>query len=421
MVVDTTNNFLLTGSPDTNVHVWSIPTLLSFSTSSSTYDPSQPSPFSPVHTLSNHRDAITALVTGHSHSRANIAVSASKDKTCVVWDYQAGKMLHTFLLATTPLCATLDPADRALYVGFDDGSVQLIDFFKGQSSENPLYDAQKTHTPTQPSASDRWQAALEASPILSMDLSYDGSSLLTGHENGKVLQWDTGTGQSHGDVIADLIAPVTNLLMQRPQGFSHVTLPSSKSINIVKPSLDSSVVGEGSADVPRDYTYKAQFSQSISLPRFSKRTTYQAEQHDELMDDFEEAMCHSSFPTDLIEEGLKALSAPPESDGQSTDLLKGWQTDPRRDVLVAQDALTEARKAPDYLMGVIDDLSKEVERLQDGERARRRNKKLRKVRREKHEEAQRRKVMGEPVESDADMEDGDGDDSTSTDDMSAGE
>ena len=393
MVVDSTNNFLLTGSQDSNVHVWSIPTLLSFSTSSNSYDPNVPSPYSPVHTLSNHRAAITSLATGHSHSRVNIAISGSEDKSCIAWDYQTGRLLHTFLLSAAPLCIALDPADRAFYAGHEDGGVQLVDFYKRRSLEHLVHDSKLSDTPTQPPESDRWPAVAETSAVLSLDVSYDGTSLLTGHQSGKVRQWDVGTGASHGDNLADLVGPVTNLLMQRPQGFAKIRRPMSKSVTVVKPSFDSSVNPTTQSGMTDDYTYKAQFSSTLLLPRFSRqartgRKDRREEQEDNLMNDFEEALAHPSLPPELFEETLKALSAPPDTGGDIA-ALKGWQTDPRRDVIEAQEQVTEARKETLKYIELVDELSKEVLRMQDAERARKRNKIMKRARREIYDYAKR--------------------------------
>lgn len=54
---------LTTGSEDSNIHVWSIPRLLSL-TSNETHEP--------LRTLSNHRAAITSLVMGQARGRAEL-------------------------------------------------------------------------------------------------------------------------------------------------------------------------------------------------------------------------------------------------------------------------------------------------------------------------------------------------------------
>ncbi|SLM34719.1 WD40/YVTN repeat-like-containing domain [Lasallia pustulata] len=206
LAADSTANFLLSGSLDSNIHVWSLPTLLSFA-SSSVNDISQPSLHAPLRSLANHRAAITALTVGHSASNTNIAVSASKDNTCIVWDYHTGAALHTFLLPSTPLCLTLDPADRAVYAGYDDGSIQLVDFYKNASLTQALHDPALQSTPTQALPSDRWALPSAAtSAALCLDVSYDGTSILSGHQNGKVQIWDIAKGR-YNIQLADFSAP----------------------------------------------------------------------------------------------------------------------------------------------------------------------------------------------------------------------
>lgn len=218
MVVDSTSNFLLTGAADSNIHVWSLSSLLSFSSSTHPHG-SQTSPYSPVRTLSNHRAAITALITGQSYLGTDIAISGSEDQTCIVWDYCSGDLLHTFLLPSIPLCLALDPADRALYAGFEDGSIQLINFYRDFSMTHPVHDSKLSTVPSQASPTDRWAPLAQlAYPVLSLAVSYDGASVLSGHRNGKVLSWDVGRGR-HGPDVADFVGPVTNIAMLTPEGF----------------------------------------------------------------------------------------------------------------------------------------------------------------------------------------------------------
>lgn len=248
----TTSTHIISGSEDSNIHIWSLPTLLSLSTIGAQ---------EPVRSLSNHRAAITHLVTGHSAGSGDILVSASKDNTCIVWDYHTGTLLRTYLLPATPLCLALDPCDRAAYAGFEDGSVRLIDFFAQSSTVNPLYDSKLQTTPVQV-APDAWVAPFEAGATNCIAVTYDGTSLLTGHAAGKVVQWDVGRRGFSADLV-DLNAPVTNLLVMSPFADKHAT----RAVNVVKPRL-----GEVS------YTYTAQltgdlmvspFQQALNCPGFS--------------------------------------------------------------------------------------------------------------------------------------------------------
>ncbi|KAI4258902.1 MAG: hypothetical protein LQ352_001015 [Teloschistes flavicans] len=302
LAVDPTSNFLVSGSADSNIHLWSLPSLLSFSQPAHN-DPSQPRQYSPLRTLSDHRAAITAVIFGHSASKANFAISAANDKTCLIWDYFTGTVLHTYLLSFNPLCLTLDPADRAAYAGYEDGSIQILDFYKQQSSlVHPHYDADYQSTPTQPPDSDRWSSSeIASSPVHCLQLNYDGTILLTSHENGKVHTWNIAKGK-YNNQLADLTLPVTNLVMLPPTGFPVQNSAPVKLQNVVKPRYENSwggaAVNNGTSAVPITHTYTVQFTSTIPLP--DPPAGYS---------DFDEALTHPSFPQHMLDEGIAELES----------------------------------------------------------------------------------------------------------------
>lgn len=180
-------------------------------------------------------------------------MSASKDNTVIVWNYHTGDLLRTFLLPSTPLCLALDPCDRAVYVGFEDGSLQIIEFLQSNSAVNPLYDTGLQTTPVQVTQTP-WVAPTDAGAALCLGLSYDGTSLLSGHSSGKLAQWDTGR-RAYAAELGDLNAPITNLIMFSPFPAKRLTKLST----VVKPKL-----AEG------NYTMNAQLTGSIGISSFDR-------------------------------------------------------------------------------------------------------------------------------------------------------
>lgn len=218
LIVDPTSNFVLSGSLDANVHVWSIPQLLSFSKPVSAGQ-DQKAPNSPIRTFGNHRTAITALSVGHGIGRGNVAISAAQDNTAVVWEYTSGKILRTFLLPSVATSITVDPADRAFYVGYDSGNVQRVDFYETISAQHPLYDQRLQSAPSQINTEHQWSnPSADNGSATSLALSYDGMTLYSGHPNGSVLAWDVARGK-FSSKVADYMSPVTNLHMLPPAGF----------------------------------------------------------------------------------------------------------------------------------------------------------------------------------------------------------
>lgn len=220
------SEFVISGSEDSNILVWSVPQLLSLS---STGTPE------PLRNLSNHRAGITALVMGHSTSGTNVLVSASKDNTAIVWNYHSGELLRTFLLPSTPSALAMDPCDRAVYIGFEDSSVQLVDLFNPTSSTNSLFDANAQATPISIKSEPLSGAPSTLERVNCLGVSYDGTTLLSGHQSGKIVQWETGPRKFSSE-LTDLNSPVTNLHMLSPFSKQHTV----KAFNISKPKL-----GEG--------------------------------------------------------------------------------------------------------------------------------------------------------------------------------
>ncbi|ORY19737.1 WD40-repeat-containing domain protein [Clohesyomyces aquaticus] len=296
IAVDPTSNFFLSGSSDSMIHVWNLPSILSFSPDASR---------APIHTLSTHRGPVTSLVCGHSHSAANIAVSISDDKSAIVWDYHRGQALRTYLLPETPSAVILDPADRAFYVAYEDGSLQTISFYDEVQQSTPidaLRDTSSAHRPIQPPTKARYNAeSQKLGGALSLGLSWDGTTLISGHASGKMASWDIAKG-NYISTIVTLPGPVTNLQFLAPTGFPNAPEPKFKIHAVVKPRQDLGTSNSGSGLVPANYTLNVQFTGRLSTPNISATETTKSAKTD-----FEEALTHSSFPTHMLEESLAEL------------------------------------------------------------------------------------------------------------------
>ncbi|KAL9032226.1 MAG: hypothetical protein Q9214_008063, partial [Letrouitia sp. 1 TL-2023] len=340
-----------------------------------------------------------ALAFGHGSTKTNIAISASDDNTCIIWGLSSGEILHTYLLQDPPQCLAVDPADRAVYVGYGDGSIQVIDFYKKPSLSNPLYDSALQHTPTQPPASDRWRLDSIASPILCLELSYDGTTLLSGHEDGKIRTWNILTKRFFSQ-LADFSSPVTNLLMLPLAGFPNPPRPKLKLVNVVKPRYESSLdvddgggggggMGKGSTSTsttPANYAFSVQFASMLPSSPTGHCSSARSS--------FQECLTHPSFPTSLLEEGiaeLGSLSATPQSNSQNPSIPpsedpSALRAENARLKFELTAALSRQRKAVAEML--------ELERMQfekaEDEAVKRARKKRRRIRRMKREERRRR-------------------------------
>ncbi|KAH0593687.1 hypothetical protein MHUMG1_08437 [Metarhizium humberi] len=196
-----TRYHLLSASEDSNIHVWSLSRLLELGADAG---------HEPDLTLSNHRGAVTDLVVGPStNAETSLCVSASIDKTCILWNYQTGQVLRTLLFPSPPLCVSLDASARALFACAEDGGLYLVELF----GDKPLVGSRSAELP---SIVVQVNAPLGVSdvadgPASCLALSHDGTSVLTGHTKGKILQWSL-IDNSHPTELANLNASVTNLV-----------------------------------------------------------------------------------------------------------------------------------------------------------------------------------------------------------------
>ena len=235
---------VISGSDDSNINVWSLARLLDFDDQSEA---------EPEVVLSNHRGAVTDLVAGPgANPETSICVSASKDKTCIIWNYRTGQLLRTLLFPTPLVALSLDPAARAIFVTAEGGAVFLAELY----GEKPLLGVRAAEPPSivvqinEPLA----PADEEAGEINCAAGNHDGTSFLTGHRSGRILRW-TLAPNAPPTQLANLNASVTNII------FSPL-LPEHKSVKphtIVKPN-----------QAQRQHVFTAQLKGAHSLSRFSE-------------------------------------------------------------------------------------------------------------------------------------------------------
>ena len=283
---DGMGNFLLSASKDSSVHVWSLPALLSFAN-----DGAQA--ISPTRTFTSHRAEVTTLVTGQSTGFANFAVTASSDKTCLIWDYHTGTILRTYLLPAVPTCLGIEATERAVYVGYEDGSVQLLDLFASAFGSGSIHNVSKqAQAPIQPSQSSLWQSPENLGAVLSISVSFDGSLVLSGHENGSVCSWDVGKNGSPTSLLQNsLPGPVTNLQFLPVSGSIEDQQSRLRAPVVVKPKFGA--ITSSDAAVPSHYAVKVELVSAI---------------HTGAPSIFEDALNRPAFSTSLLDDGLHELS-----------------------------------------------------------------------------------------------------------------
>ncbi|KAK4164210.1 WD40-repeat-containing domain protein [Cladorrhinum sp. PSN259] len=274
-----TPTHILTGSDDSDIHVWSLSQLLELETAA------EPEP---ERSLSHHRAAITAVATNQSvSSNTNFAVSASKDKSCIIWNYQTGDALRTLIFPTFPLCLSLDPASRAMCVSCEDGSIYLEELFGQKPLLGP--DSEQSSTVVQVSTP-LGATQAETGPASCLSVSYDGTTLLTGHAKGQILRWDITENKTPVE-LANLNAAVTNVVFVSP----FPTGKPTKTVNIIKPS-----------QAERTYVFAAQLD---SLAASSSESESR----------FDSLLNAAGFPQAALEEAIAAFQQPPGEAAESAE------------------------------------------------------------------------------------------------------
>ncbi|KAI1154373.1 WD40-repeat-containing domain protein [Nemania diffusa] len=270
---------LLTGSDDSNVHVWSLPRLLELDLTIE---------HEPQETLSNHRAAITSLIVSQSvNPDTNICISASKDKSCVVWNYQLGTPLRTVLFPSAPISLALDPCARAFYASTEDRSLYAVELFGEKTLLGPQ-SSEEGSAAVQ--VSDPFGAApQEAGPATCLGLNYDGTILLSGHPQGQVRRWDLSS-RADSTELASLNAAITNITFISPLSSPKPTRPTA----VVKPFLGN-----------RTYNFTSQInSDLVNETRFSRM------------------LGASGIPQDILEQAILAFQEPTSNAAGDAQLQK---------------------------------------------------------------------------------------------------
>ncbi|KAK6522071.1 Pre-rRNA-processing protein ipi3 [Arthrobotrys megalospora] len=256
ITIDPTSTFLLTGSLDTNILVWSLPHLLLPNSKKQ-----------PLRTLEYHQQPIISVLCGHGTGPSALAVSAAADSSVIVWNYQDGSLLRTFSLSSVPTCLALDPIDRGFFVGFGDGGIQMVEFSKvgnrtvelgvnggsttspvenggggdgERSYDSPLYRADERHIPIAANAGgNRWSAEGHDTAVTAIDVVFEGNYLIAGTESGSVNIWDVATGQLFR-TLTTYKAPISNVKILPPTGFSDESIVTSQ-LTVVPPRYHEAV------------------------------------------------------------------------------------------------------------------------------------------------------------------------------------
>lgn len=215
-------SLVLSGSPDSSIHVWSVLSLL---TPSST-------PAKPIKTLTNHTRPLTALLPSHpSHGPTAFILSAAEDSLVLLTSLTTFRPLRTLCFDTPPTSLTLDPLDRALYAGFKSGDIVVVDLLSISADTpgtTPLFVGRETkwarwfNVPTSNKEAKEKVTGVtgkkkeekeEDRTITALALSYEGTRLYSGDGRGEVSEWDAALGICKRTFV-NLKSPITGLFLE---------------------------------------------------------------------------------------------------------------------------------------------------------------------------------------------------------------
>ncbi|KAF2224499.1 WD40-repeat-containing domain protein [Elsinoe ampelina] len=291
--------FALSASEDGNICVWNLGAVRSWGDVGESLEFAKRAP---VRTLRGHREAVRDVRVGSS-----LAVSVAGDGVRV-WDYKRGTRLMTVLLPEAPRCVVLDICERAVFVGFQDGTVVGVDFFRTDKGENAIrnvvWDEEQRNQVVQVSDSQKWpKPGEELGEIMSMGVSYDSTKLITGHASGKIIVWDIPSKSFHAQLTStSLPGPITNIEMLPVQGFVNEEQPVLKIKEVVKPKFGELDSMDG--QMPANYKLTAHLVGRLPFQRFSA-----AEEPRSQQSDFERSLSHPAFPEDILADSIADMAS----------------------------------------------------------------------------------------------------------------
>ncbi|KYQ93415.1 WD40 repeat-containing protein [Tieghemostelium lacteum] len=195
--------------------------------------------------FTDHSLGITSIHCGFGGSNSRL-FSVSLDRTCKIWDLVSGRAITSILFPTFLTSIILDATETTLYVGGGDGVIYQTDLITLNSNPQLLTNQQQ-HSNTQSFTS---SSELEVNQkkktfightksISSLNISMDGSLLISGSLDGVVNIWDTFSRQvirSFANHIKGSITSISVLFNPiDPLNFNVAGLENKKSFEPIQP------------------------------------------------------------------------------------------------------------------------------------------------------------------------------------------
>jgi len=209
------DSFLISGGEDGTLSAWTLGSIVDLQNTDS------PVAF---HSWSDHNLPISAVYCGFGGIRARI-VTTSLDRTCKIFDLRTKQVIQSFVFPTYLTAVVLDPHETLLFVGGGDSNIYKIDLFQQLGSTSLPFD------PTQ-LKDEQHRKVLRGhnGAISSLSISFDGSILLSGSQDGTCIVWDPHTSQLLRSFTHHK-GPITSVRIRlRPQDLFNLNAKTEKEL-----------------------------------------------------------------------------------------------------------------------------------------------------------------------------------------------
>jgi pre-rRNA-processing protein IPI3 len=224
MKVTSDGSYLVTAGRDSRVIIWKISDLVQLHKDNEVV-------IKPVQVISDHTLEVTDLFLNNNIHTDTKLYTVSRDSTIRIYSLTTFQLLTTFVINGQIESLVVDQADRALYVGLQDGNIRQINLYEPNKATNVL-EAQGGYGKTltlQPDHELKQTITYhEGHAVTQLELSLDGSQLISGDSKGRVAVIDLVSKQVVRE-LKEVNGSITNLTIMN-------TFQSSEDQNIEKNS-----------------------------------------------------------------------------------------------------------------------------------------------------------------------------------------
>lgn len=226
MRVSSDGSMLVTAGKDARVLVWRISDLVQMHRDDEHV-------VKPIHVFSDHTLEVTDVQLSNSIAPDTKLYTVSKDSTIRVYSLASLQLLTTFVINGQIESLVVDQAERAMYAGLADGNIRQINLYQPNPATNVL-EAQGGYGKTlslQPDHELKHTITYHhGSSVTQLGLSLDGSTLISGDSQGRVVVVDLVSKQVVKE-LKSLNGAITNVsLLPTYQGSEEQVEKNSRAI-----------------------------------------------------------------------------------------------------------------------------------------------------------------------------------------------